>query len=422
MTMVVNMDVRETWGRRDMPVIAVRRGGAWVLAAALGLTAAACGGATATPPPGAATKSPTRTDVPAELRDVAMERPGKVKTPLFTQDLLVYSQEPLPDSVVAAIRAVKGVQAAEQFSMASFYVEEQQVNYAAVDPDKFRRFTPAATAQMAEIWDRVADGELGVTPEIRDAIAVHDDSVQMGSGSDAPTLHIGALAPLNEQLNKPFISAVVNERWAPKLHMPEGNALLVSTGAADPVKLRPKLSALAGDKATVQVLGPGRNLDPHVALTAVLTGGSVAQALGSFTYTANGDGSVNPDPRWIQQYIRTEQVPILGPVRCNKAMLPQLRAALKDIVKLHLADRINPSEYGGCYVPRFIGHDPSQGLSFHTWGAAIDLNVPGNQRGTVGTIDRRVVAIFNKWGFDWGGTWRYTDPMHFQMRQLVAVR
>jgi hypothetical protein len=392
------------------------------------LVLAACGGSAVTRPAsagqgsGTSKPTPTRTDVPAELRDVAMARPGKVKTPLFTQDLLVYSQNPLPAGVVSAIKAVKGVEAAEQFSIASFYVEEQQVTYAAVDPDTFRRFMPAATAQNTEVWDRVADGELGVTPTIRDAVAVRDDTVQMGNAKDAPTLHIGALAPLAEPLNTPFINAVVNERWAPKLHMPEGNAMVISTGSADPVALQPQIAKLAGDKASVQVLGPGRNLNPHAALTAVLTGGSVARAVGSFTYTVNGDGSVNPDPRWIAQYIRTEQVPILGAVRCNKAMLPQLRAALTEVVKLGLAKLIHPSEYGGCYVPRFIGHDPAQGLSFHTWGTAIDLNVPGNQRGTAGTIDRRIVQIFDRWGFNWGGRWRYTDPMHFEMARLVAVR
>jgi hypothetical protein len=398
----------------------LRRPCALVIAVLAGVALGGCGAAPE--PHAAATKAPTRTDVPAGLRDVAMPRPGKVKTPLFTQDLLVYSQDPLPASVVEAIKAVKGVQYAEQFSMASFYVEEQQVTYAAVDPDTFRRFMPAATAQDAEVWDRVADGELGLTPAIRDTVAVQDDTVKMGNGKDAPTLHVGALAPLNEALNAPFINAVVNQRWAPKLHMPEGNALVISTGSADPVALRPQLAKLAGDKASVQVLGPGRNLNPSIALTAVLTGGSVAQAVGSFTYTVNGDGSVNPDPRWIAAYIRTEQVPILGAVRCNKSMLPQLRAALTDIVRNHLASKIHANEYGGCYVPRFIGHDPSQGLSFHTWGTAIDLNVPGNQRGTVGTIDRRVVEIFKRWGFNWGGTWRYTDPMHFELAHLVAVR
>lgn len=383
---------------------------------------AGCGGSAIKAPGAKPAETPTRTDVPDELRDVAMPRPGKVRTPLFTQDLLVYSRDSLPTSVVDAIRAVKGVQAVEQFSLASFYVEEQQVSYAAVDPGTFRRYMPAATAQDDEVWDRVADGELGLTPGIRNAVAVSDDVVQMGNGKDAPTLHIGALAPLNEQFNAPFINAVVNERWASKLHMTQGNALLVSTNNVEPAKVQPQLRTLVGDRATVQILGPGRNLDPHVAQTAVLTGGSVAQAVGSFTYTVNRDGTVNPDPRWINAYIRTEQVPILGAVRCNKAMLPQLRAALKDIVKLGLASKIHPDEYGGCYVPRYIGRDPSQGLSFHTWGTAIDLNVPGNQRGTVGTIDRRVVQIFERWGFRWGGTWRYTDPMHFEMAQLVAVR
>jgi hypothetical protein len=402
-----------------MQSCAVRRACALALFAAVALTLSGCG---ATDGPASASKSPTRTDVPEALRDVAMKRPGAVKTPLYTQDLLVYSQDPLPGSVVTAIKAVAGVQAVEQFSMASFFVEEQQVSYAAVDPDTFRRFTPAATAQQKQIWDRVADGELGVTPEIREAVAVRDDAVQMGNAKDAPVLHIGALAPFSEALNATFVNAVVNERWAAKLHMPEGNALLISTGSGEPAKLQPKLLALVGDKATVQILGPGRNLDINAAQTAVLTGGSVARAVGSFTYTVNPDGTVNPDPRWIREYIRTEQVPILGTVRCNKAMLPQLRAALKEIAKLGLASKIHPGEFGGCYVPRFIGRDRAKGLSFHTWGTAVDLNVPGNQRGTVGLIDRRIVQIFERWGFNWGGTWRYTDPMHFEMARLVAVR
>ncbi|HEY0903532.1 MAG TPA: M15 family metallopeptidase [Marmoricola sp.] len=400
----------------------VRRACALALALLLALTVAGCGANEKRPGTAASSPEPTRTDVPEELRDVAMQRPGKVKTPLFTQDLLVFSQDPLPASVVDAVRDVPGIQAAEQFSMSSFYVEEQPVPFAAVDPDTFRRFTPAATAQMAEVWDRVADGELGLVPSLRDTLAVQDDTVQMGNSKDAPALHIGALAPLNEALNAPFIQAVVNERWADKLNMPKGNALVISTGSVEPRDLQPKLRALAGDKATVQILGPGRNLDPGAALTAVLTGGSVAQAVGSFTYTVNRDGTVNPDPRWVAAYIRTEQVPILGTVRCNKAMLPQLRAALTEIVQRGLGAKIHRGEYGGCYVPRFIARDPSKGLSFHTWGTALDLNVPGNQRGTVGLIDRTVVQIFRKWGFNWGGTWRYTDPMHFELARIVAVK
>ena len=74
-------------------------------------------------------------------------------------------------------------------------------------------------------------------------------------------------------------------------------------------------------------------------------------------------------------------------------------------------------QYGGCYVPRYIAG--SHTLSFHSFGTAIDLNVPDNQRGTVGKMDRRVVDIFRHWGFAWGGYWHYTDPMHFELASLV---
>lgn len=152
------------------------------------------------------------------------------------------------------------------------------------------------------------------------------------------------------------------------------------------------------------------------------TGGSVAAAVGTFSYRWFEDGTVAPDPAWVAQNIRYGEVPILGTVRCHKAMLPQLRGALREVVSRGLADEVNPDEYAGCYYPRFIGRDPAKGLSLHSWGIAVDLNVPGNQRGTVGEIDRDVVAIFKKWGFAWGGDWRWTDPMHFELAQLVRTR
>lgn len=152
------------------------------------------------------------------------------------------------------------------------------------------------------------------------------------------------------------------------------------------------------------------------------TGGSVAAAVGTFSYRWFEDGTVAPDPAWVADNIRYGEVPILGTVRCHKAMLPQLRGALREVVSRGLADKILPEQYAGCYYPRFIGRDPAKGLSLHSWGIAVDLNVPGNQRGTLGDIDRDVVAIFKKWGFAWGGDWRWTDPMHFELAQLVRTR
>jgi hypothetical protein len=111
-------------------------------------------------------------------------------------------------------------------------------------------------------------------------------------------------------------------------------------------------------------------------------------------------------------------MPIIGPMTCNKAIFPQLEAALREVVERGLSDELHPDEYAGCYYPRFIAGTTT--LSNHSFGTAMDFNVPGNQRGTVGEMDRTVVAIFEKWGFSWGGDWRYTDPMHFEMNAVVS--
>lgn len=349
--------------------------------------------------------------------DVRVKAPGRLTEPLQTPDLLVLSSKPLPARVVRQIRASKGVKDAEVFSMAQFYVEEQPIRYAAVDPATFRRYTPDGTAQATLLWQRVAGGEIMVRPDIGKQVPTAREALRVGTDEADPEIHIGARAPLSPPIHAPYLDAVVNERWAGLLDMPRGNAMLLSTGVTSPQSIQKRLRRIAGRTATVQILGPNPDLSGYQQ--AILTSGSLAEAVGTFTYTVNRNGTVNPDRRWVRENIRTEQVPILGSVTCHKVMLVQLRAALREIVKSGLASKIHRNEYGGCYYPRFIGRDPRRGLSFHTWGTAIDLNVPGNQRGSVGMIDRRVVAIFIRWGFNWGGTWNWTDPMHFELARVV---
>jgi hypothetical protein len=214
------------------------------------------------------------------------------------------------------------------------------------------------------------------------------------------------------------LDAVVNYKWADRLGMQKDNAIIVAMDATSPQSIRKQLQKYAGTKASVQILGP--DLDLKATQTAFLTGGSVSAAVGSFSYKANSDGTVDPDPSWVSRNIRTMEMPIIGKVTGHRVMLPQLQAALQEVVARGLSSKIHT--YDGCYVPRFIAHDPSKGLSFHTFGTAIDLNAYENGRGTAGKMDRTVVAIFKRWGFAWGGDWNYTDPMHFELAKLVKPR
>jgi hypothetical protein len=344
----------------------------------------------------------------------AVDDPGSFKPPMRTPDVLVTSSKTIPDDVRERVGHVDGVRTALPISFAALSSNGRTLSLAAGDPAGFRNFTPYASASANAVWKRVAGGEVVVDPSLPRGLEEPKGYLRLGTTKDAPPVHIGAYAPLVKQ-----IDAFVNDKRAEQLGMPEDNALLISTGKLTPSKVVGKLKKVLGPDITLQTLALEFNVD--VLQTAVLSGASVSQAVGTFNYTPHADGTVTPESKWVNTYIRRETMPIIGPVTGNKGMLPQLRAALNDIVHSGLASSIHPSEYGGCYVPRFIANDPSKGLSLHSWGMAVDLNVPGNQRGTVGQMDRRVVTIFKKWGFAWGGDWHYTDPMHFEMDKVVKT-
>ena len=196
-----------------------------------------------------------------------------------------------------------------------------------------------------------------------------------------------------------------------------GNALLISTDRLSPEAIRKPIQKIVGDDASVQRLDPNAGLDTSVQQTAVLTGGTIADVVGTFNYTVLGGGRIAPESSWVASHIGTATMPIIGPMTCNKAIFPQLEAALREVVERGLADELHPDEYAGCYYPRFIAGSTT--LSNHSFGLAMDFNVPGNQRGTAGEMNRDVVSIFKKWGFAWGGDWNYTDPMHFELASIV---
>jgi hypothetical protein len=380
--------------------------GATVLTGAL----AGCSGA----PGGAVERASAPTNKPSDTSSVATADPGKMTGRLYRDDVLITSSKPLSAELVSKIKAVKKVEKVQPLSLGSMSVEGRTLTIAAVDPTSYRRFTDYSSAYADDVWARVAGGEVAVDPTVPKKVIGAGDMLELGDSSDAEQVHVGAFAPLTKN-----VSAVVNYKRGEQLGLPKNNALLVSTGDWTPSAAAKELKAVIGDQANLQILA--LEFDVNAVQTAVLTGSSVASKVGSFSYTQGPNGTIRPDTKWVAEYIRTESVPILGNVTCNKGMLPQLRAALTEIVASGLAGKVHPGEYAGCFVPRYIGRSPANGISLHSWGIAVDLNVPGNQRGTVGQMDRHVVQIFKKWGFAWGGDWSYTDPMHFEMNRVVAV-
>jgi hypothetical protein len=329
-------------------------------------------------------------------------------------DIRVVSGSTIDPELIEQIDALDEVSVLP-ISISESVIENRALNVAAVDPGAYRTFTPLKYADFQEAWDRVAGGEMALKERLQDKLPTDADGyLRLGSADDAPAVHVGAFVQ-----QQPLIDAVVNPSWIDTLGMTPDNALLVRTGSKAPATVQKQIEKILGPGAAVTLvdLATRRGLQPGSAQVAVVTG-TVADAVGVFRYTVIGGGRIAPEPSWVSSHISTETVPILGSMTCNTLMFPQLKAALQEIVDRGLADEIHPDEYAGCYYPRFIAGSTS--LSNHSFGLAFDINVPGNGRGTAGEIDRGVVQIFKDWGFDWGGDWNYTDPMHFEMAQIVS--
>lgn len=382
------------------PVPATRRTAAAVLGVAL---LAGCGqGATRTASPGSAvlggTQPQTIAAAPARLAVPAL------KNHRLRPDVLVTGRLTHPEVVAVS----KLSSSAVAYQVGTLRVGRSPVRVASVDPLSFRRYTAQGTAESTPVWQTVAAGDL---------VASHEAARRLGLKLGGPvtvgrlTLRLGALATTGI----PGTDLVVSTGTGKRLGLGRDTAVLLNAGKVDPARLASRARAAAGTAAAVELLTA-----PAMNPTAFLTGSRAARAFGAFSYTYYPDGTIVPDSRWVRTNIVTARVPILGTVTCHRLLIPQLRGALQEIKDAGLASKIHT--YNGCYVPRFIERDPSRPISLHTWGIAIDLDSASNYRGIRGTMDPRVVTIFKRWGFRWGGDWSWTDPMHFELGALLRTR
>jgi D-alanyl-D-alanine carboxypeptidase len=140
----------------------------------------------------------------------------------------------------------------------------------------------------------------------------------------------------------------------------------------------------------------------------------IKQSFGEFAARPLPDGTIAVERSWARRNIVTATVPLLPPVTCHRALLPQLRGALRELISRGLGHTVDGAQFAGCYTPRFIDRDPDGRLSHHSWGIAVDLNAGENTFGGDSRQDDELVEVMTSWGFTWGGGWLVPDPMHFE--------
>lgn len=281
---------------------------------------------------------------------------------------------------------------------------------AIVDPISFRSFAPASTRDADFVWTSLVGSRAVLTPGATDRLRFKEPgSLTIRKRK----FDVGAFAD-NGTPN--FADVVLSRRAFGAM-----GATMIFVGTRDASKLdgiRRKLRSELHGIRRIGRLVP-QPAEAVAAAPAQPVGVVEGDLIGAMTFRILKSGYIEPDPAWVAANIASGEVPILGRVTCHRLLFPQLAAALAEIQQEGLASRLHRSDYGGCYVPRFIGRDPRRGLSMHAFGLALDLNVSENYLGTRGNMDPRIVEIFEKWGFRWGGRWSQPDPMHFELSRLV---
>jgi hypothetical protein len=99
---------------------------------------------------------------------------------------------------------------------------------------------------------------------------------------------------------------------------------------------------------------------------------------------------------------------------CNKDMVTPLSQAFKNLIDTGKVAELKT--WDGCFNIR-----KKRGLSsmsLHSWGIAIDVNAAWNGLGKDPVLSSEFVKCFTDAGFDWGGTWKRKDGMHFQLAKI----
>jgi hypothetical protein len=154
---------------------------------------------------------------------------------------------------------------------------------------------------------------------------------------------------------------------------------------------------------------------------AVLSTARLKEELGEFEFRPLGGDPIEQQASWRAANLVHVNLPILGPMTCHRRIVADLVGALTEVSRLGLAGALDVGDTrnsGGCHNARLIrsfeGGDSGGSLSRHSWGAAIDVNPSSNPFGGTPSLDRRLVDVFRRWGFAWGGTWVRPDGMHLE--------
>jgi hypothetical protein len=167
-------------------------------------------------------------------------------------DLLVTVRRPLTPAQLAALEAVRKVEALTVVDAGTVRVGGRSARVVGVDPSQFRAFTPQETASSDALWQAVARGELAPSYGLARSRDLPLGGTVTVDGISDVDARVGAVAAYG----LPNVDLVTDRRLAQSLGVVPSSAVVVSAPDRGIKALRRAVREVLGADAVIEVLRP----------------------------------------------------------------------------------------------------------------------------------------------------------------------
>jgi peptidoglycan DL-endopeptidase CwlO len=165
-------------------------------------------------------------------------------------DVIVVSDQPLPRQAVAAVRQLRGVQAAVTADAARVAVNGKDIAVLGVNPSQFRGFAAKPTASDTNLWRSVAGGDIAVSYTMGRQGKLPVGTLVRVSGRQNMTLPVGGLGTVGIG----GVDAIISTPVARSLGFPAHNAIVISAPRAQMAGLTTRVKSVVPGSAAVEPL------------------------------------------------------------------------------------------------------------------------------------------------------------------------
>ncbi|HEX6467455.1 MAG TPA: lytic transglycosylase domain-containing protein [Streptosporangiaceae bacterium] len=247
--------------RRKAPVVAA-------IAVAIGATTA---GGVAVVVADGGISGPERAPVPSAPAAAGAPGPARTSGPFFTglqgraalaplrrvvlPDLLAVATSSVSDDTARRISRLPKIHDVIVVDAGAVQLQGRKVNTFAVDPSRFRSWTPPGTAKRQELWAALAENRLVVSDRAKKSLGLLEGRQYPIVARSTPFVTMGGSGPLG----LPGVDMLVSRRTGAQIGLVPNLAVMVNAPGANPAKLVPYLRKILGRHAQVLNLHTKKN-------------------------------------------------------------------------------------------------------------------------------------------------------------------